>query len=382
MSSNNDPANDPAGRGESSDPGEHRTEPLGAPDPSGTHGTGPADAGTGPADAGTGPADPGTGPADAGATADHATPADHGPAAESAAGGTEGAHAAGPAQTRPLGPDAEDVPAGTGGSPAGTAAFAAGPAGARSGRWSRWRSPATAGPGGRRRWPWVLGGIGVLIVGMLIGSAVTLGLVHHRLERIRFADGRPGIAGQPWHGHGAHGRFGAGPHGMGGMPGMPGQGGGQPGAFGGHGGAGGRGGPGGAAPALLGSVTTVSGANLQVTPDGGAAPVTVTVSDATRISGSGVRALSDLHAGDRVAVRMGPDGHAARVSIVPAMVRGTVTAVTGTSTTVVQPDGLPQTVDTSALPTPPVVGQLVAVRGTASGTTIKAQTLVQLPKAG
>lgn len=221
------------------------------------------------------------------------------------------------------------------------------------------------GPGGGRRWPWIVGGVVVVVVAMLIGAAVTLGVLHHHARgHGRFAAG-PGVEGRAW-GPGEH------------------QGVGHRGQFGGrHGGTGALG-PGGqpGTTVLLGAVSSVNGANLVLTPDAAPAPVTVTTTDRTRVAGGQVRALSDLKAGDRVAVRVAPDHSAYGVMLIQASVRGTVTTLSGTSATVVQPDGLPQTVDTSGLPTQPQVGDRVAVTGTASGTTVKAQNLRELPKTG
>jgi len=222
--------------------------------------------------------------------------------------------------------------------------------------------PSADGPsraGGRRRWHWVLGGVGVVIVALLVGSAVTLGALRHARGHERFAADGPGVEGRAWWSgdqlgerHGGH---------WGGALGK----GAQPGSS-----------------MLLGSVTSVSGANLVLSPDAGAAPVTVITTDRTRVAGGQVRGLSDLKAGDRVAVRVAPDHSASGIMLVPATTLGTVTALSGTSVTIMQPDGLPQAVDTSGLPAQPQVGDLVAVTGTASGSTIKAQNLRQLPKTG
>ena len=221
-----------------------------------------------------------------------------------------------------------------------------------------------AGPGGRRRWPWVVGGIAVVIVALLVGAAIGLGIAHHARGHQRFAGG-PGIGARPW-GHGGRRAM---------MHGGP---------FGGRSNAVGAIGPARSVgtTVLLGSVTSLNGANLVVAADAASAPVTVTVSDQTKVAGGQVRALSQLKAGDRVAVRIAPDHSASGVMLIPATTRGTITTLSGTAVTVMQPDGLPQAVDTSGLPTQPQMGDLVAVTGTASGSTIKAQNLRELPKTG
>jgi hypothetical protein len=133
---------------------------------------------------------------------------------------------------------------------------------------------------------------------------------------------------------------------------------------------------------VFGAVSTVNGANLVLTPDAATAPVTVTTTDRTRVLGGQARSLADLKAGDRVAVRVAPDHSASAVVFVPARLRGTVTVLSGTAATVVQPDGLSQAVDTSALPTQPQVGDRVLVVGSVNGSTIKATNLRELPKTG
>jgi hypothetical protein len=140
------------------------------------------------------------------------------------------------------------------------------------------------------------------------------------------------------------------------------------------------GGPGAGGPApVLGAVASVNGANLTVTPDGGPAPVTVPTTNQTRVGGSQVRALADLKAGDRVVVVLAPDKSALRIRVIPATTRGTITVLNGTTATVTEPDGLTQQVDTSGLPTQPKVGDHVAVRGTATNGTLKAQQLRTFP---
>jgi hypothetical protein len=128
------------------------------------------------------------------------------------------------------------------------------------------------------------------------------------------------------------------------------------------------------ATAVFGTVTSVNGANLVITPDGGA-PVTVTTGERTRV-------LGELAPGARVISRIGPDHTAYLVRVVAAVDRGRVTAVTGDRITLTKPNGLTRTVDVSAVSTKPAVGDVIVVRGTATdnGGTLKAQTIRELRK--
>ncbi|WP_037079428.1 DUF5666 domain-containing protein [Pseudonocardia spinosispora] len=224
----------------------------------------------------------------------------------------------------------------------------------------------------------ILGGIGVLLVGLVIGGGIGFAAGHHgggphRMMMKHHGMGHPGMPGAP-----------GGPEGPG-APGGP-EGWGPPGAEegGGHGW-----GPGirfkegrmGDSGALIGSVASVNGTSVAVTEDGGA-PVTVTTTDRTRVFGVQKAAVTDLKQGDRVLVRVGPDKTAIGIRALNASARGTVTALNGTSATVTRPDGLTQTVDTSALTTQPKVGDRVQIEGTPAdnGATLKAQTQRILPK--
>lgn len=242
-------------------------------------------------------------------------------------------------------------------------------------------APARGPRFGGRRWPWMVGGAVALVLALVVGALIGAGFAHHRGHGA-WAHGGGGYGMHA----GAMGGWGHGPHagamggwghrGHGGMMGGPG-GAGGPGA---QGFAGRPGGPGAGGPApVLGAVASVNGANLTVTPDGGPAPVTVPTTNQTQVGGSQVRALADLKAGDRVAVMLGPDKSAVRIRVIPAMTRGTITVLNGTTATVTELDGLTQQVDTSALPTQPKVGDHVAVRGTASNGTLKAQQLNTFP---
>lgn len=110
-----------------------------------------------------------------------------------------------------------------------------------------------------------------------------------------------------------------------------------------------------------------SGANdLTVAQDGGSQTAIPTDED-TRVRGSDNHELGDLDAGERVVVRVGPDGTAAAVSVIRAHVVGTVTALDGDRATVLRPDGLAVQLDLSGVDARPAVGTVVAVRGSAAG---------------
>jgi hypothetical protein len=221
----------------------------------------------------------------------------------------------------------------------------------------------------------VTGGIvvGLLVLALVFGLGALAGAHHARQQG--FAHGmRPGTG---------HGRM----HGMG------------PGGFG-HGGMGGPrlgagfgdfgGGPGsqfrpgtGATPAVLGTLVTINGGNMVINQDGGA-QATVTVGPQTRVLGPGRASLTDLKAGDRVAVREDANHQAVGVLVVPARAVGTITALNGNQATLVRPDGLTEPVDVTAVTTKPQVGDRVMVEGTATsdGGTLAATQLRELPKAG
>jgi hypothetical protein len=139
----------------------------------------------------------------------------------------------------------------------------------------------------------------------------------------------------------------------------------------------------GATPPVVGTLVTINGSNMVLTQDGGA-QVTVTTTPQTRVVGEQRAALTDLKAGDRLAVREDNSHQALGVLVVPARAVGTVTAVNGDQATLTRPDGLTETVDTSGVPTKPKVGDQVAVSGTAvnNGSVLKATELRDLPKAG
>jgi len=147
----------------------------------------------------------------------------------------------------------------------------------------------------------------------------------------------------------------------------------------------GRPGPGGrgAGPVVLGTVVSTGNGTLVITPDG-AAQRTLRTDDRTRVVGQDVPSLADLKPGQRVAVSVIGTGDAATavaVRVPAARLVGTVTAVAGDTATVTSADGLVVTVNTAAANPKPAVGDVVAVTGTASGTTITATTVTVLPKA-
>lgn len=129
---------------------------------------------------------------------------------------------------------------------------------------------------------------------------------------------------------------------------------------------------------LVGTVSSVQSGKLVVTRDSGG-DATVSTDSNTKVRGSGVKSLSDLKPGQRVVVKV-QDGKALAVGVPAGHATGTVTALDGDKATLVEPDGLQVTVDVSGVSDKPKVGDLVAVKGTANGTTLKATALRELPK--
>lgn len=138
-------------------------------------------------------------------------------------------------------------------------------------------------------------------------------------------------------------------------------------------------------PVVIGSVVSTAEGTLVVTPDGGA-PRTLRTNDDTRVRGAGNAALGDLTAGERVVVRVDGTGDAATaLSILTPQARvvGTVTALTGTSATLVAADGRTVTADVTALGRQPVVGDVVVLTGTITdGTTLTADGVRILTRVG
>jgi hypothetical protein len=137
-------------------------------------------------------------------------------------------------------------------------------------------------------------------------------------------------------------------------------------------------------PVVIGSVVSTAEGTLVVTPDGGA-PRTLRTNADTRVRGAGNAALGDLTAGERVVVRVDGTGDAATaLSILTPQARvvGTVTALSGTSATVVAADGRTVTVDVTALGQQPAVGDVVVLTGTITdGTALTADGVRILPRA-
>lgn len=151
---------------------------------------------------------------------------------------------------------------------------------------------------------------------------------------------------------------------------------------------GGRHGPFGHRPRLLGpdeqvvvgSVAGSAAKELTVATDGGP-QTTIPTDEDTRVRGAGNRELGDLDNGERVVVRVGSDGTAVAVGVIPAHVVGTVTALDGARATVRRPDGLAVQVDLSGVSERPEVGTMVAVRGSAddSGGVLRAEKVTTAP---
>lgn len=137
-------------------------------------------------------------------------------------------------------------------------------------------------------------------------------------------------------------------------------------------------------PVVIGSVVSTAEGTLVVTPDG-AAPRTLRTNDDTRVRGAGNAALGDLTAGERVVVRVDGTGDAATALSIftpRARVVGTVTALTGTSATVVAADGRTVTAGVAALGRQPVVGDVVVFTGRITdGTTLTADWVRILSRA-
>ncbi|MGH3938733.1 MAG: hypothetical protein ACRDTG_08860 [Pseudonocardiaceae bacterium] len=210
------------------------------------------------------------------------------------------------------------------------------------------RSPApepTATPPSprrRRRLPWLIGLGGVLVGGLAGGLLVAGGFGHDRpapdlgfvaeAELITSAFPGEGDGDRPG---GHHGPFGPGPWRLG-----PDE------------------------QVVVGTVAGSGANDLTVAQDGGS-QTSIPTDEDTRVRGAGNHELSDLNAGERVVVRLGPDGTAAAVSVVQARVLGTVTTLDGDRATVLRPDGLAVQIDLTGVQERPEVGTVVAVRGSA-----------------
>jgi hypothetical protein len=234
----------------------------------------------------------------------------------------------------------------------------------------------------RRSWRSRLRSRGVVITAVVAalvvigGVAAALLLPNH--DRDRFGPGfdRAGWSGQgPWEG-GRHGGWG--PHGGGDFDrgdfdedDFEGRGpGGRPFGLGDE-------------PVVTGTVASVANGSIVVNVDG-AGQRTLRTDGDTRVRGSSNSGLGDLQVGERVVVGVEGTGDAATAEAIwvpQASVSGTVTAVSGDTATVTSVDGLPVTVNTTALTQKPVVGDVVVLTGTADAGTIRADGIRVLPKA-
>jgi hypothetical protein len=142
---------------------------------------------------------------------------------------------------------------------------------------------------------------------------------------------------------------------------------------------------GGDSPVLVGTVVSSATGTITITPDGGAARTLRTDGD-TRVRGNGNTAVGDLQAGERVIVRVSGSGATATavsIEVPKASVTGTVTGLTGDTATITSVDGLVVGANIAALSQKPVVGDVVVLTGAAAnGTTITADGIRILPKAG
>lgn len=229
----------------------------------------------------------------------------------------------------------------------------------------------------RRSWRSRLRSRGVVITAVIAAlvviGGVTAALLLPDRDRDRFGPGfdRAGWSGQgPWEG-GRHGGWG--PHDRGDFDedDFEGRGpGGRPFGLGDE-------------PVVTGTVASVAGGSIVVTVDG-AGQRTLRADGDTRVRGSSNGGLGDLQAGERVVIAVEGTGDAATAEAIwvpQARVTGTVTAVSGDTATVTSVDGLPVTVNTTALTQKPVVGDVVVLTGTADAGTIRADGIRVLPKA-
>ncbi|MGH3916668.1 MAG: hypothetical protein ACRDTC_25130, partial [Pseudonocardiaceae bacterium] len=203
---------------------------------------------------------------------------------------------------------------------------------------------ATPSPRRRRRLPWLIG-LGGVLVGGLAGGLLIAGMLGHdrpapdlafaaESELIASAFPAEGDGDRP---DGHHRPFGPGQWWLG------------------------------SDDQIVVGTMAGSGANdLTVAQDGGSQTSIATDED-TRVRGAGNHELSDLDTGERVVIRVGPDGTAAAVSVIQARVLGTVTTLNNDRANVLRPDGLAVQIDLSGVQERPEVGSVVAVRGAAIG---------------
>lgn len=126
---------------------------------------------------------------------------------------------------------------------------------------------------------------------------------------------------------------------------------------------------------VVGTVKAVRDGALDVAKDAGG-EVTVTTGPSTKTRGVD---LAGLRPGQRVIVRA-QDGKALMVGVPRARARGTVTALDGDRATLIEFAGSTRTLELSGVADKPRVGDLVAVRGTASGDVLVVERLRRLSR--
>jgi hypothetical protein len=207
--------------------------------------------------------------------------------------------------------------------------------------------------------------ITAVVAALVVIGGVTTALLLPGHDRGRFGPGfdRAGWSGAPPWAEGRHGPMGMGDHG----PGGPG-----PGGFGF-----------GDEPVVTGTVASVANGSIVVNVDG-AGQRTIRTDGDTRVGGSSNDGLGDLQVGERVVVEVEGTGDAATADSIwvpQASVAGTVTALSGDTATVTSVEGLPVTVNITALSQKPAVGDVVVLTGTADAGAIRADGIRVLPKA-
>jgi hypothetical protein len=210
--------------------------------------------------------------------------------------------------------------------------------------------------------------ITAVVAALVVIGGVTAALLLPDNDRGRFGPGfdRAGWSGAPPWAEGRHGPMGD--HGRGGE-GFRGPG---PGGFGF-----------GDEPVISGTVASVADGSIVVNVDG-AGQRTIRTDADTRVGGSANNGLGDLQVGERVVVEIEGAGDAATANSIwvpQASVTGTVTALSGDTVTVTSVEGLPVTVNITALSQKPAVGDVVVLTGTADAGTIRADGIRILPRA-
>jgi hypothetical protein len=210
--------------------------------------------------------------------------------------------------------------------------------------------------------------ITAVVAALVVIGGVTAALLLPDHDRGRFGPGfdRAGWSGAPPWADREHGPMGE--HGRGGE---------------GFGGPGPRGFGFGDEPVVTGTVASVANGSIVVNVDG-AGQRTIRTDGDTRVGGSSNGGLGDLQVGERLVVEVEGTGDAATAESIwvpQASVAGTVTALSGDTATVTSVEGLPVTVNITALSQKPAVGDVVVLTGTADAGTIRADGIRVLPKA-